>query len=544
MSDENPQTSPSDANDGTPRVPAPDEAANHQEAPSGAYDYNPPTDGIPAYEPAPAASYPSQPQWSAAPSAPPVVRLRVRDHVMVALSMVLALVLVSGIGYMWFGDSVFAVQQVSSDAPSNRDGASAQDGQTEQAPAGVDLRQGAVFMASNDARGNEVAAFVRNEDGTLREIGRYPTGGKGSGTLEDVSGALILGSWEGESSPTQTVEKAELLFVPDSGSNTITVFRVKADGLEKASQVPSGGEKPISLSVRNGLLYVLNSGEFDDRFILGPDTPPLENCTTGQLPSVTGFRVAPDGVLTPIEGSTRTLTEERDSGCASIAFSPDGKTLIATERRAGKTDAATGLPKGAILTYAVKENGTLGPPMVNEPAGNGPYGITFTKDGTMLIAEQNGADRVPEGGQVSSYTLNGDGTLTTVSGPVITGGTDTCWIVVHDNQKVAFASAPLIGGSVSSMAIGKGGTVSLLHPVASADNGTDVKNDNISDGVLDIALSRDSRYLYALDGFAAGIYGFRVNDNGTLSFIERKQVFNILPLPEGGSGGPNGLSAF
>lgn len=540
MSDEKAPASPSDAHDHE-LPPTPDDVANPLDShPDDDYEYHPQTDSFPAYEPS-AASYPSQPQWSS--PAPVVVRLRLRDHLLVAFSMVLALALVSAIGYMWVGDAL-SVQRTAGETQSTGDTMTPQDGQGDAKPGTVDLREGAVFMASNDAKANEVAAFARNQDGTLREVGRYRTGGKGSGTLEDVSQALVLGTAEGEASPTHTVDKAELLFVPNLGSNTISVFRVEADGLELASTVPSGGEKPVSLTVSNGLLYVLNSGEFDDRFILGPDTPPLENCTTGQLPSVSGFRVAADGTLTSIEGSTRPLTEERDSGCAQIGFSPDGKTLIATERRAGRTDAASGLPKGAILTFAVRENGTLAPPTVNLSAGNGPYGFTFTKDDTMLMAEQNGADKREKGGQVSSYALNGDGTLTTLSGPVTSLGTDSCWIVLHENQKLAFVSNPLGGGSIGSFSVGKGGAMSLLHPAASADDGVDGNSDHVEFGVLDIALTRDSKYLYALDGFAAGIYAFRVNDNGTLTFVERKQVFDILPLLEGGSGGPNGLSAF
>jgi 6-phosphogluconolactonase (cycloisomerase 2 family) len=541
MSDEKAQASPSGAQE---IPPGPQDAtippgADPDSHPDDGYDYHPPTDSFPSYEPAP-VSYPSQPQWST--PTPTVVRLRLRDHLLVAFSMVLTLALVSAIGFMWFGD-VFSVQRTAGEMASTGDTADSMAGQGAAKAAAVDLREAAVFVASNDAKGNEVAAFARNEDGTLSEVGRYQTGGKGSGTLEDVSQALVLGSASGEASPVHNVDKAELLFVPNSGSNTISVFRVMADRLELASEVPSGGEKPISLTVNNGLLYVLNSGEYDDRFIIGP-TMVLENCTTGQGPSVSGFRVAADGVLTPIEGSNKPLTGTRDSGCAQIVFSPDGKTLIATERRAEEVDEESGFPKGAITTFGVKENGTLGPGVVTEPTGNGPYGVTFTKDGTILMAEQDGADKNPNGGTVSSYSQNADGTLEPIGDEVATQGTDTCWIVVTEDDKLAFASAPLGGGSIASLRVGKGGKMELLHPSASAADGQDMVNDNVADGVLDLGLSRDSKYLYALDAFAGGIYGFQVNGNGTLTFIERTQVFDILPIPEGGSGGPNGIAAF
>lgn len=503
---------------------------------AGRYDDHPPTDGFPAYEPPPAGAYPSQPQWSTPAAA--VVGLRLRDHLLVALSIVVAVALVSAIGYMWVGDS-FTVRPVA-DQQSTGDGApAASEGEQASPQAGaVDLRQNGVFLASNSPNGNVVVAYTRNQDGTLREVGRYPTGGKGSGSIEDVSQALVLGTSEGQASPIQILDRAELLFVPNSGSNTVSVFRVKPDGLELASQTASGGEKPVSIAVSKGLLYVLNSGEHDDRFLLGGGEV-IENCTTGQLPSVSGFKVAPDGVLTPIADSTRLLTEERDSGCAAIGFTPDGRWLIATERLAGKTDAVSGWPKGAILTYAVRENGTLAPPVISEPAGAGPYGFTFTKDGTILMAEQNGAHLNEAGGLVSSYKINADGTTTPIGGPVASLGTDTCWMAVTTDQKLVFASNPAGDGGISSFSLGKDGRMSLLHP-----DSTDVNDERagLLGVVFDLGLTKDNAFLYVLDSFTAEVLAFRVNGNGTLTLIEKKQAFDITPVWEGGSGGGQGIS--
>jgi hypothetical protein len=45
-----------------------------------------------------------------------------------------------------------------------------------------------------------VVAFARSADGRLTEIGRYPTGGTGTGSFEDSSDGIVLGSADGESS--------------------------------------------------------------------------------------------------------------------------------------------------------------------------------------------------------------------------------------------------------------------------------------------------------------------------------------------------------
>jgi 6-phosphogluconolactonase len=510
--------------------------------PAAAGGQQPPTEGFPAYQPPPPAEYPPAPQWAQAPPAPIVARLRRRDLVLVALSTVVALILVLGIpallGFRWMRDEAATIQQLTSDS----NGAVAP-----AAAGGVDLREGAVFMATNDAKNNEVVAFSRDADGKLTEVGRYSTGGVGSGSVEDVAQSVILGTSEAEASPNQYGDKAELLFVGNAGSNTISVFRVNADGIELVSKVPSGGEKPVSLAVSKGLLYVLNSGEFDDRLILRqPPMAPedvLENCTSGQVPQVTGFRVAPDGKLTQIEGSSRLLSGVHPAGCASIGFSRDGSTLIATERIAAKFDPATGFGKGEILTYPVRADGTLGAPMTTEPTGNGPYGFTFTESGVMLMAEQNGAVANPGGGHVTSYKLNPDRTLTRLSGSIPNGATDTCWIVLTDNQKIAFTTSPFEGGAISSYTVDSNGVMTLRHPVASAPDGRDASNDSTGDGLLDVSLSRDNKYLYVLtlDG---GINSFKVNDNATLTPLEKFEVITLKPLGQGGEGGPIGIAVF
>lgn len=409
-------------------------------------------------------------------------------------------------------------------------------------PADYDLQRGAVFVATNAAGGNEVVAFARAADGTLREAGRYPTGGNGSGSPEDSAQGLVLGSAQGESSPAKLeAGTGQLLYAVNAGSNTISVFKVQQDRLELVTQVPSGGEKPVSLTVNRGLLYVLNSGEFDDRLITNFDpVTVLQNCAHGQLPSVTGFRVSPEGQLAQIPNSTRLLSGAAESGCAQVSFTPDGTTLVASERIAGTKDAE-GLGRGAFITFPVNKDGTLGPKTVTRPTGSGPFGFTFTKDGgTLLSTEQVGA--LPDRGQVASYSV-ANGTLTPVGRSVPTGTTDTCWIVLTDDQKLAFTSSPFGGGALSSLKVGKDGRMTVLHPVATADDGKDLASDRTPEGLLDLSLTRDSGYLYVISGVDGAVYGFKVNPNGTLTLVDRKHVVNLLPFDQGGQGGPFGLAA-
>ena len=100
---------------------------------------------------------------------------------------------------------------------------------------------------------------------------------------------------------------------------------------------PSGGEKPVSVTVNRGVLYVLHSGEATDG-LFDSEGVAIPNCTTG-TPSITGFTVTAAGELTRIAGSTRRLSGLGGSGCAQISFTPDGDVLVATERTANDEGA-------------------------------------------------------------------------------------------------------------------------------------------------------------------------------------------------------------
>ncbi|MFB9313802.1 lactonase family protein [Nocardioides plantarum] len=401
----------------------------------------------------------------------------------------------------------------------------------------VDLRAGSVFLQSNDALANEVVAFGRDSRGRLTEVGRFPTGGAGSGSFEDSAQGIVLGTEEGETSPTQIVDDARLLFVVNAGTADITVFRVDADRLERLSVTPTGGARPVSLTVRNGMLYVLNSGEVDRRLFLGGGAA-LENCAHGGKPSITGFRVSAEGVLTPIPDSTRSLSEQAESGCAQVSFSPDGETLVVTERVASVDEGTV----GALVSYDVEDDGTLGDKTVSAPTGNGPFGFTFTPQGLLLSTEQNGGYANPGGGGAAVYDVDG-GQLSPLGETVGNNQTDTCWIVVTHDQRFAFTSSPFEGGAISTYSLSSGGALTLAHPSATAKDGVDVIDNVVTNGVTDLALSQDSRFLYQLNSFEGLLYSFRVESDGRLTHLGTEKVFDLAVFGAGGQGAPFGIAA-
>ena len=374
---------------------------------------------------------------------------------------------------------------------------------------------GAVYSMSNDPRHNVVVVFNRDAGGKLRPAGSYETGGTGSGSFEDAANGLVLGDANGEAAPNNLTAATRLLFAVNAGSNTISVFRVnesdaangKKNALDLVEVRPSGGEKPVSVTVNRGILYVLHSGEFVDGEIAIP------NCTTGNLPSITGFRVSGDGHLTPIPGSTRQLSGDAHSGCAQVSFSPDGKVLVVTERLAQDEDATSPAgDEGVINTYAVNADGTPGTHQLFDATGEGPFGFTFNKAGALLTTEQFDGPMGPGEGAAAGYTLSASGTLTPTSPSVKNGGTDTCWFVVTDDGAYGYTTSFFGSGRISLYHVAANGALALAD--GTADDGA------AGLGASDIALSLASDYLYQLNSFEGTINEYRVGAGGGLTLVQ------------------------
>lgn len=392
----------------------------------------------------------------------------------------------------------------------------------------ADLQTGGVFTMSNAPDGNMVVAFGRQADGRLVRIGEFPTGGAGSGSFEDAANGLVLGTAQGEASPNNHIEQAELLFAVNPRSNSITTFRITPGGLERVAVQPSGGKKPVSLTLNRGVLYVLHSAEATDDLI-DSGGHIIPNCTTG-TPSITGFRVAADGRLVPIEGSTRRLSGLGGSGCAQASFTPDGRVLVVTERLA-KEEGPPGPmgDEGVIVTFTRNADGTLSEaPRVTEATGSGPFGFTFSKQGELYVTEQFDGPGGPALGAVAGYRVGGDGALTPTSASVKNGGTDTCWFVVTDDGRFGYASSFFGGGRITSYSL-QGGLRVIKEDESPA----------VKEGAADLALSRDSRFLYQLGAFDGRINVFAVTNDGRLQLVQTVEGAGASPMAA-----RSGLAAF
>jgi len=322
----------------------------------------------------------------------------------------------------------------------------------------------AVYTLSNSSSGNEVILFKRSGHGTLTNAGSFSTGGLGNGAGLGSQGAVILHN--------------NFVFAVNAGSNEVSSLIVSTNGLSLADKKPSGGTMPISVTAYGNLLYVLNAGG------------------TG---NITGFRIGSDGTLTEIAGSTQPLSSS-SSGPAQVEFSNDGNFLVVTEKAAN-----------TISTYSVGSDGIASGPVVQPSAGQTPFGFAFDKRGNIIVSEAFGGD--PLAGAMSSYTVGAGGTGL-ITGPVFNTQTAPCWVVVTKNGKFAYTTNTGTS-NISGYKIGNDGSLALFN------DGGNTAMTGAGSSPIDMAVSNDSQYLYALSKGANTISVFRIdNGHGGLTPVE------------------------
>lgn len=322
---------------------------------------------------------------------------------------------------------------------------------------------GTVYVQTNQSAGNEIAIYSRSTDGTLTFSTMVSTGGLGTGAGLGSEGSVIVsnnGLW---------------LFAVNAGSNEISAFRINSNGLTLVDKVSSGGTVPISLALYKNLLYVLNSGGSGN---------------------ITGFTVDQSGKLSPVSGSTRLLSNNGSGaapGPAQISFSPDGNTLVVTEKATSMIDL-----------YTVGKDGLASGPVVYPSSGTTPFGFAFTQQGALVVSEAFGGAALASA--VSSYKISA-GQLNVISSSVPTGQTAACWIAVSKNGKFAY-STNAGSGSVSAYRVETDGSLSLI------DGAAGITGEGTSP--IDASISNNGQFLYVLNGRTHNISAFSIQADGTL----------------------------
>lgn len=380
---------------------------------------------------------------------------------------------------------------------------------------------GRVYAMTNAISGNKVQVFRRTPSGSLVLTQEITTGGQGTGPgftapsdpLGSQNSLLLSNRW---------------LFAVNAASNDISVFRVAGDRVSFVEKVSSGGIYPVSLTVRNNLLYVLNA---------------LGN-TEGQG-SIAGFRIESNGHLTPLANSVRlvntlsdaTFLETRPAGTPAnappqpnvfespvqVSFSPKGDQLVITDKGIVSN-------RGLIHVFALDSQGIPSPtPTTTVATDIAPFGFVFDAQGRLVVTNAII-------GGITVYTLNSNGTVTPVSNvsnqlPPISA---TCWIIGTKDQRYFYASNTL-SNNVNAFEASPQGVFSLLNgPGLPASTGA-------FSNPTDVTIS--GRFLYVVSGGLGAINAYRINSDGSLSFQETIHVSGPNPIPQGSASGAQGLAA-
>jgi 6-phosphogluconolactonase (cycloisomerase 2 family) len=327
---------------------------------------------------------------------------------------------------------------------------------------------GAVYTLTNSPTGNAVVAYDRAADGTLVPQGTFATGGNGTGAGLGSQGAVVL-----------TDDGRQLLAV-NAGSNSISLFAVRPDGLELKALASSGGIRPISLAVHGSVLYVVNAGGAGN---------------------VSGL-ILGRGSLTPLAASTQPLGAG-SAGPAQVQFSPDGASLVVTEKASSTIDV-----------YPVGLDGRAGAPVTSASSGGTPFGFDFDTRGHLLVSNASGS--------ASSYSV-APGGVSVISGAVATHQGAPCWLVAGKNGRYAY-TANAAAGTISGFSVARDGSLALLDP----SGATGILGP--TSHPLDEAISNNGQFLYDLTDGLHTISTFAIAADGSLALT------GSVPVPVGAAG--------
>jgi 6-phosphogluconolactonase len=319
---------------------------------------------------------------------------------------------------------------------------------------------GAVFTMTNpNGAANAVIMFSQDNHGALTMVGSFPTGGNGglrSGPPDPLKsqGSLML------------TQDGKWLLAVNAGSNSISVFQVKNNGLNLIGTTPSGGLFPASLTISGSEVFVLNGG----------------------TPNISGFNLSNKGVLTPIAGSTEALSSGGSYLYTQVGFDNSGKWLVVSD-----------LGDSMILAAAVSPSGIPGAWQSSPSSGPAPFGFTFdARDYLLVVQAGNSA--------VSSYRVLSNGMLSPIVEAFNPTTSTACWIV-EDQSNNVYTTNP--GSSTISSFVddSTSGNVGWLNATAATGITT-----------LDEGITNDGDFLYALAP-GVGIDGFRISHDGTLRMV-------------------------
>lgn len=336
---------------------------------------------------------------------------------------------------------------------------------------GPELAAPAVYTLANQVAANQLASYLRGENGNLTRDNEYSTGGTGTAAGLGSQGAV---AWS---------KKWQRFFAVNAGNNTVSMMQIDQDGVVTTlSTVASGGTKPISVAVHGEAVYVLNYGNINAQQVGA---------------NISGFKIQGND-LVAIPSSTQPLSGTGDVHPTDLVFTPDGKYLVVAERF-GPTAAHTGMLDTFAVVNDVAQAGNF-----QTSAGHEPFAIDFSPEGYMLVAEVG--NEMPNGSTASSYSVSSTGVLTPITSALPTLQGAACWIVSAGGFAYIANAAT---NNITGLTVSPTGQLALRDASGvTAVAGT---------GPTDLAVSPERGYLYSLANGSHTINIFSISSDGALT---------------------------
>ena len=337
------------------------------------------------------------------------------------------------------------------------------------APAPAPVIANQLYAQTNETV-NSVVHMIRNADGSISVKNRTASGGTGLNAIRPGATAAGPNSLGSQNSVIVSTDKT-LLFAVNGGDSSVSVFAIdQATGdltLKKSTRLL--GSTPSSLAYRNGFLYVM--------FQSGAN-------------QVGAYAVQADGALSQLSLQNLPLA---NAAPTQVVVSPDGNFIV----------VSAGVASNVIVSYPMNKDGSLGSPVSNTAGVTTPFAGAFAAPAIYLSSDISGR-------ALASYSFTNAGALSLI-GSVVSGEAAPCWLVITPNGKYAYVGNG--AGTVSSYAVGAGGTLTLLQAKAAAEAGVLAGVNSVSG---DSWISADGKFLYADYLGDDKVVAYNIAGDGTL----------------------------
>jgi 6-phosphogluconolactonase len=302
------------------------------------------------------------------------------------------------------------------------------------------------------------SAIALSSDGLFAYVANRQTN-KVTAFRVGTDGALLLGpSTSDNPNPVSTgtapralavSRDSRLLYVANSGSDDVTVFKIGTAGVLTLVPQATGPSKPVAAGAAAPIaLAVAPTGR-------------VLYVASNTSNTITAFEVDAAGLLTllPQAGPGTNPISVNGTGLTALAITPNGKFLYAISSTSNH-----------VTAFQIESSGllTLIAPTSSNPISTGgttPNGITIQPNGTHLYIANGG-------GNVSAFTIGSNGLLTavpssgTAQNPTPTvGSTPVALTISQEGQSLSLYVANREGTVLAYTIVSGSGTLVPLTPL-------------------------------------------------------------------------------